>query len=141
MIRTALDAHLEHAATIFQSLLSVPLQKPLLTALVHQLRLGTDVEYLYHYVAFRWAKEPSRLPNPFGNIGNNKNVDLLRTLMWWCVRARREEYVEVRPNDPVRIEFSCLSIGKRRFCSGCVHNQAALRPTAWRRSSRALVTF
>jgi len=96
---------LEHAATIFQPLLSVPLEKPLLTALVHRLRLGENSEYLYHYVAFRWAKEPSRLPNPFGNIGNNKNLDLLRTLIWWCVRARREEYVEVRPNDPVRIEF------------------------------------
>jgi hypothetical protein len=99
---------LEHAATIFEPILSVPLQKPLLTALVHQLRLGTNAEYLYHYVAFRWAKEPSRLPNPFGNIGNSKNLDLLRTLIWWCVRARREEYVEVRPNDPVRFEFGYI---------------------------------
>src|SRR5205823_4412486 len=43
--------------------------------------------------------------NPFGNIGTNKNIDLLRVLIWWCIRARREEYVEVRPNEPVRVEF------------------------------------
>ena len=98
----------EHAATTFQPLLSVPLQNPLLTAVVHRLRLGTTAEYLYHYSAFRWAKKPSKLPNPFGNIGNNKNLDLLRTLIWWCVRARREEYVEVRPNEPVRVEFGYI---------------------------------
>jgi hypothetical protein len=38
-------------------------------------------------------------------------------------------------------KLSCLFIVKGRFCSHCVHNQAALRPTAWRRRSRALVTF
>jgi hypothetical protein len=41
----------------------------------------------------------------------------------------------------VRKNLSCLFIGKRRFCSRCVHSQAALRPTAWRRRSRALLTF
>jgi hypothetical protein len=95
----------EHAATTFQSILTVPLQRPLLTGIVNQLRLGANAEYLYHYFAFRWANEPTKLPNPFGNIGTNRNLDLLRTLIWWCVRGRREQYVEVRPNDPVRIEF------------------------------------
>jgi hypothetical protein len=101
-------SRLEHAAATFQPLLSVPLQKPLLTALIHRLRLGANAEYLYHYFAFRKAKEPSKLPNPFGNIGANRNVDLLRTLILWCVRARREEYVEVRPNEPVRVEFAYI---------------------------------
>jgi len=96
---------LEHAETKFQSILSVQLQKPLLTGLVRGLRLGENAEYLYHYVAFRWAKEPTKLPNPFGNIGHNRNIDLLRTLIWWCIRSRSEEYVEVRPNEPVHIEF------------------------------------
>ena len=98
-------SRLEHAETKFQSILSAPLQKPLLTGLVRGLRLGENAEYLYHYVAFRWAKEPTKLPNPFGNIGLNRNIDLLRTLIWWCIRSRSEEYVEVRPNEPVHIEF------------------------------------
>lgn len=99
-------SRLEHAATTFRSILSVPLQQPLLMALVQRLRLGSNAEYLYHYSVFRWAKEPSQLPNPFGNIGKNKNLEVLRTLIWWCLRARREEYVEVRPKEPVRVEFA-----------------------------------
>lgn len=102
---TPVLCRLEHAETRFQSILSVPLQKPLLTGLVRGLRLGENAEYLYHYVAFRWAKEPTKLPNPFGNISHNRNIDLLRTLIWWCIRSRSEEYVEVRPNEPVHIEF------------------------------------
>jgi hypothetical protein len=95
----------EDAATTFKSILPVPLQNPLLTGIVRQLRLGANAEYLYHYVVFRWAKEPTKLPNPFGNIGANRNVDLLRTVIWWCIRARREEYVEVRPKEQVRVDF------------------------------------
>ena len=98
----------EHAAATFQSILPVPLQNPLLTGIVRRLRLGANAEYLYHYVVFRWAKEPTKLPNPFGNIGTNRNLDLLRTLIWWCIRARREEYVEVRPKEPVRVEFGYI---------------------------------
>lgn len=96
----------EHADTTFRSILSVPLLQPLLISLVQRLRLGSNAEYLYHYSVFRWAKEPTRLPNPFGNISKNKNLEVLRTLIWWCLRARREKYVEVRPKEPVRIEFA-----------------------------------
>jgi hypothetical protein len=96
----------EHADAIFRNILSVPLQQPLLTALVQRLRLGSNAEYLYHYSIFRRGEEPSRLPNPFGNISKNKNFEVLRTLIWWCLRARREKYVEVQPKEPVRIEFA-----------------------------------
>lgn len=99
-------SRLEHAEKTFGTILPEPIQRPLLDALLRHLRLGSSAEYLHHYSAFRWATKPSQLPNPFGNIDKNKNFDLLRTLIWWCVRARREEYVEVRPKEPVRIEFA-----------------------------------
>jgi hypothetical protein len=98
-------SRLEHAASTFRTILPAPLQQPLLAALLKQLRVGANAEYLYHYFAFRWAKQPSKLPNPFGNLETNKNPDLLRILIWWCVRARREEYIEIRPGEPVRVEF------------------------------------
>jgi hypothetical protein len=101
-------SRLEHAASTFKTILPVPLQQPLLAALLKQLRVGTNAEYLYHYSAFRWAKQPCKLPNPFGALENNKNLDLLRVLIWWCIRARREEYIEVRPHEPVRVEFGYI---------------------------------
>jgi hypothetical protein len=99
-------SRLEHAEKTFSSILPVPLQTPLLEALLRHLRLGISAEYLHHYSAFRWAPKPIKLPNPFGHIDKNRNPDLLRILIWWCVRARKEEYVEVRPHEPVRIEFA-----------------------------------
>ena len=38
-------------------------------------------------------------------IVKNGDRDLLRTVIWWCIRARREEYVEVRTNERVQIAF------------------------------------
>jgi hypothetical protein len=55
---------------------------------------------------FRKAKSPNLLLPPFGNIAKHSDADRLRTLIWWCIRARREEYIEVRPKEPVRIEFA-----------------------------------
>ena len=96
----------QHAAAAFRSILPLPLQEPLLTALLTWLRLGPDARYLFHYWSFRRAKSPSKLPIPFGDVLKTGDRDLLRTIIWWCLRARREVYVEVRPNEPVRIEFA-----------------------------------
>ena len=96
----------DQAASIFQNILSVPLQEPLLAALLRGLRLGDDARYLSHYSMFRKAKSPNLLLPPFGNIAKHSDADRLRTLIWWCIRARREEYIEVRPKEPVRIEFA-----------------------------------
>jgi hypothetical protein len=96
----------QQAAATFRNLLSVPLQEPLLKAILTKLRVGEDARYLHQYSSFRWAKAPSELPPPFDRLAKTKDVDLLHTLIWWCVRNRKEEYVEVRPNEPVRIEFA-----------------------------------
>jgi len=95
-----------HAAAAFQSILSVELKEPLLAAVLEWLRLGSDGRFLFHYWYFRKATTPSRLPEPFGNLAKTKDLDLLRTVVWWCLRARRETYVDVRQNEPVRIEFA-----------------------------------
>lgn len=95
-----------HAAAAFRNILPFPLQQPLLASLLSRLRLGPDARYLFHYWRFRRAKSPSKLPAPFGDLIQTRDRDLLRTVIWWCLRARREEYVEVRLNEPVRIEFS-----------------------------------
>ena len=73
---------------------------------VEWLRLGPDGRYLYHYWFFRKATTPKRLPEPFGSLVAQKNGELLRTVIWWCLRARKEEYVEVVDNDDVRVEFA-----------------------------------
>ena len=96
---------LQHAASTYYELLPVPLREPLLKALLSKLRLGEDARYLYQYWAFRRAKTPSELPPPFERIARTQNLELLRTLIWWCIRARKEQYVEVRPNEPVRVAF------------------------------------
>ncbi len=93
------------AAAAFQSILSVPLQEPLLKALLVWLRLGPDALFLSHYYTFRRTKPPTTLPGSFSKIVKNGDRDLLRTVIWWCIRARREEYVEVRPNERVQIAF------------------------------------
>ncbi len=96
------------AAFAFRTLLNVPLLDPLLDALLRWLRLGPDARYLFHYNQFRRAKRPVKLSGSFANIVKNRDVELLRTLIWWCIRARKEEYIETRPNEPVRIEFPFL---------------------------------
>ncbi len=96
----------QHAAAVFRNILPVPLQEPLLRTLLNKLRVGEDARYLHHYCAFRWAKPSSELPPPFERIGKTANRELLRTLIWWCIRSRREMYVEVRPKEPVRVEFA-----------------------------------
>jgi len=96
----------QHATAVFRNILPVPLQEPLMDALLAGLRVGDDARHLHAYSAFRWAKAPSELPPPFDRLAKTQDVNLLRTLIWWCVRNRKEEYVEVRPNEPVHIEFA-----------------------------------
>lgn len=96
----------QQAMATFRNILSVPVEEPLLTAILTKLRVGEDARFLHQYWVFRWAKAPCELPPPFDRVAKVKDVDLLRTLIWWCVRNRKEEYVEVRPNEPVRIEFA-----------------------------------
>jgi hypothetical protein len=95
-----------HAQSAFRDILPVTLQEPLLAALLEWLRLGSDGRYLFHYLFFRRAKTPTRLPAPFGRLGETKDAALLRTVIWWCLRARKEEYVEVSQHEPVRIELA-----------------------------------
>jgi hypothetical protein len=95
--------HARDAAEAFHNLLTIPLQEPLLSALISKLRLGEDARYLYHYFAFRRSK--ALLPPPFDRAAKNGNLELLRTVIWWSIRARKEQYVEVRPKEPIRIEF------------------------------------
>jgi len=99
---------LSHVQAAFSTILPEPFTKlhaPLLAALVEWLRLGSDGRYFYHYWCFRRATNPARLPDPFSTVVIKKDLQLLRTLIWWCLRARREEYVEVAENDGVRVEY------------------------------------
>jgi hypothetical protein len=82
-----------------------PLQRPLLDALVEWLRLGPDGRFLYHYWCFRRAAKPTRLPEPFAQLVQTKDIELLRTVIWWCLRARREEFIEVPQDESVRVEY------------------------------------
>ncbi|MEK7993828.1 MAG: hypothetical protein AAB403_08515 [Planctomycetota bacterium] len=100
------NSGIQHAAAAFRNILPIPLQEPLLAALLAKLRLGGNAQYLFHYWWFRRAKACAKLPAPFGDVARTRNDDLLKTVIWWCLRARREEYVEIRPNEPVRIEFT-----------------------------------
>jgi hypothetical protein len=70
------------------------------------LRLGADGRYLFHYRSFRRAKASTRLPEPFAHLVQKHDFNLLRTVIWWCLRARKEVYVEVSQDEPVRIEFA-----------------------------------
>src|SRR5262249_22811260 len=70
------------------------------------LRLGSDARYLYHYWFFRKAgSAPTTLPAPLGNAGPNRDLEAIRRIIWWSIRARREQYVQVASAEPVRIEF------------------------------------
>ena len=56
------NSGIQHAAAAFRNILPIPLQEPLLTALLAKLRLGPNAQYLFHYWWFRRAKAPARLP-------------------------------------------------------------------------------
>ena len=99
---------LSHVESAFSTILPAPFKKlhtPILSAIAEWLRLGSDGRFLYHYWCFRRATNPTRLPAPFSSVASTKDIELLRTLIWWCLRARKEEYVEVAENDVVRIEY------------------------------------
>jgi hypothetical protein len=81
------------------------LQQPLLDALVKWLRLGPNGSHFYHYWCFRRAKEPTLLPDPFAHLAQTKDIELLRTVIWWCLRGRREEFIEAPQNENVRVEY------------------------------------
>jgi hypothetical protein len=102
------NTDLSHVQAAFSTILPRPFTKlhaPLLAALVEWLRLGSDGRYFYHYWCFRRATNPTRLPDPFSTVVSKQDLQLLRTLIWWCLRARREGYVEVAENDSVRVEY------------------------------------
>jgi hypothetical protein len=105
------NTDLSHVQAAFSTILPVPftkLHKPLLAALVDWLRLGEDGRFFYHYWCFRRATRPTRLPDPFWGLATTKDLELLRTVIWWCLRARKEEYVEVAENDSVRVEYGFI---------------------------------
>jgi hypothetical protein len=99
---------LSHVESAFSTILPAPFKKlhtPILSAIADLLRLGSDGRFFYHYWCFRRATNPTRLPAPFSSLASTKDIELLRILIWWCLRARKEEYVEVAENDVVRIEY------------------------------------
>ena len=102
--------NLETARRVFAALLAEGVQKPLVEALVDLLRLDSDSRFLRHYWLFRRSKvlRPESLAPPLSNAIHSEERTDLRRVIWWCLRARREEYVEIRPQEPVRVEFSFL---------------------------------
>jgi hypothetical protein len=100
--------NLSHVEAALSTILPAPFKKlhpPILSAIVDWLRLGSDGRFFYHYWCFRRATSPTQLPAPFSALASTKDIELLRILIWWCLRARKEEYVEVAENDVVRIEY------------------------------------
>jgi hypothetical protein len=93
------------ARTVFNRLLPDNVAEPFLLQVLESLRLGEDARYLYHYWFFRKATAPTALPAPLGNAGPNGEMDSIRRIIWWSIRARREQYVQVTSAEPVRIEF------------------------------------
>ncbi len=98
-------SHVEAVLSTILAPLFPKLHAPLLAAIVEWLRLGPDGQYLYHYWCFRRPGVQSRLPQPFSSLTTKNDIQLLRTLIWWCLRARKEEYVEVAENNDVRVEY------------------------------------
>jgi hypothetical protein len=94
------------ARTVFEKLLPGYLAEPFLQQVLESLRLGSDARYLYHYWFFRkTSAAPTTLPAPLGNAGHNGDIEAIRRIIWWSIRARREQYVQVASAEPVRIEF------------------------------------
>jgi hypothetical protein len=83
---------------------------PLVVALLEMLRLGGDARFLLAYFLFKRAKSPNPddLLPPLSSALRAGNQENLRRVILWCVRARREKYVDVPASEPVRIEFSFL---------------------------------
>jgi hypothetical protein len=94
------------ARNVFERLLPGAIAEPFLLQILDSLRLGSDARYLYHYWFFRKTSgAPTTLPAPLGNAGQNGDLELIRRIIWWSLRARREQYVQVASGEPVRIEF------------------------------------
>ena len=96
------------ARSTFSTLLRIPIADALFDEVIGQLRLGPDARLFEQFATFKKAKTPTRLPEPFGSLSPD-SVELVRTLAWWCLRARREKYVDVPADGPVRIEFGVRS--------------------------------
>lgn len=100
---------LAFARLTFGGLLGSQLADPFLLEVVDALRLGPDARYLYHYWSFRKASStPTKLPPPLGDAAHTGDLETIRRVIWWLLRARREQYVQVASNEPVRIEFDWL---------------------------------
>ena len=88
--------------------LGTSLTDPLLSAVLDALRVES-ARYLYHYWFFRrHLKKPSQLPPPFDRAVEREDWDLIRRVIWWSLRSRREEYIEISQAEPVRVEFAFL---------------------------------
>jgi hypothetical protein len=93
------------AAALLEPVLGVPLSQEFLQQLLDDLRLGPNAEHLYHYWFFRKATAPTKLPPPFGDAGARKDTEALRTVIWWSLRRRSEQFVQPPTSEPLRIEF------------------------------------
>jgi hypothetical protein len=101
---------LTFAKEVFAPLLPALIEDPLAVAILEVLRLEGDARFLPHYWAFRRAKtqRPEDLAAPLSHAIREDNAENFRRVIWWIIRARREEYVELRAGGPVRIEFAFL---------------------------------
>lgn len=101
---------LVYAHALFAPLLPGGMRVPLVQALLELLRLGTDARFLRAYYRFRRAKSPNSadLAPPLSSASRTGNQEDLRRVIWWCLRARREKYVDIPASGPVRIEFGYL---------------------------------
>lgn len=114
---------MSHVSRAFINLLPQPLQPlepPLVNAVAEWLRLGPDGRFLYHYWCFRRGT-PMRLPAPFNDVAKRKDVHLLRTVIWWCLRNRKEEFIEAPPNETPRVEYDFVVrqiSGELKRCCG-----------------------
>jgi hypothetical protein len=99
---------LNFARSTLGGLLGSQLADPFLLEVLDALRLGKDARFLHHYWFFRKATAPSKLPPPLGDAAQKGELDAIRRVIWWLLRARREQYVQVAAGEPVRIEFEWL---------------------------------
>jgi hypothetical protein len=96
------------ARSVLGGLLGGQLADPFLLEVLNALRLGEDARFLHHYWFFRKATTPTKLPSPLGEATRNGELDTIRRVIWWLLRASREQYVQVTAGEPVRIEFEWL---------------------------------
>lgn len=93
------------ASALLEPVLGQPLADVFLEQILQDLCLGKDAAHLYHYWFFRKATTPVALPAPFGDAGQRNDLEAVRTVIWWTLRKRTEQFVQTPPGEPIRIEF------------------------------------